>query len=230
MCYDPKYALRVCKEADRKHACVHLYALLNLHEEAVELALQLDVELAKKRADSAGAAEPELRKKLWLRIARHVVEEEHDVERAMRFLQEAGGVLKIEDILPFFPEFVTIDHFKDAICTSLEEYNSHISVLQQQMKEATESAQDIRKQMQQFRHRFGTVRPQEMCAICGFPLLSQTFVLFPCAHTFHTACLHEAMLPRLDKSQRMRFEQLSQADMTPGKTNQIRVRNKRSVL
>ena len=43
--------------------------------------------------------------------ARHVVEEEKDVKRAMEFLHECD-LLKIEDILPFFPDFVTIDHFK----------------------------------------------------------------------------------------------------------------------
>ena len=44
-------------------------------------------------------------------LARHVVEEEKDVKRAMDFLHECE-LLKIEDILPFFPDFVTIDHFK----------------------------------------------------------------------------------------------------------------------
>ena len=29
----------------------------------------------------------------------------------MKFLEECS-LLKIEDILPFFPDFVTIDHFK----------------------------------------------------------------------------------------------------------------------
>ncbi len=43
--------------------------------------------------------------------ARHVVEEEKDIKRAMEFLHECD-LLKIEDILPFFPDFVTIDHFK----------------------------------------------------------------------------------------------------------------------
>jgi hypothetical protein len=33
------------------------------------------------------------------------------VKRAMEFLHECD-LLKIEDILPFFPDFVTIDHFK----------------------------------------------------------------------------------------------------------------------
>ena len=40
--------------------------------------------------------------------------------------QETDGLLKIEDVLPFFPDFVLIDDFKEAICTSLEEYNRQI--------------------------------------------------------------------------------------------------------
>jgi hypothetical protein len=43
--------------------------------------------------------------------AQHVVEKEKDIKRAMDFLHECD-LLKIEDILPFFPDFVTIDHFK----------------------------------------------------------------------------------------------------------------------
>lgn len=39
------------------------------------------------------------------------MEEEKDVKRAMEFLHDCE-LLKIEDILPFFPDFVTIDHFK----------------------------------------------------------------------------------------------------------------------
>lgn len=38
------------------------------------------------------------------------------------------GLLKIEDVLPFFPNFVTIDNFKDAICDSLEQYNKQVQI------------------------------------------------------------------------------------------------------
>jgi len=48
-----------------------------------------------------------------------VVKQNNDIEQAMRFLEECKFI-KIEDILPFFPDFVTIDHFKDAVCSSLE--------------------------------------------------------------------------------------------------------------
>ena len=34
--------------------------------------------------------------------------------------------MKLEDILPFFPDFVMIDNFKDAICDSLERYNRQV--------------------------------------------------------------------------------------------------------
>lgn len=52
-------------------------------------------------------------------LAKHVVSEKNDIQQAMEFLKQCP-LVKIEDILPFFSDFVTIDHFKDAICTSLQ--------------------------------------------------------------------------------------------------------------
>jgi hypothetical protein len=51
-----------------------------------------------------------------------------------------GGLLKIEDILPFFPDFFTIDNFKGAITDSLMRYNRQIEDLKGEMDEATEIA------------------------------------------------------------------------------------------
>lgn len=42
-----------------------------------------------------------------------------DIKQAMEFLHQCD-LIRIEDILPFFSDFVTIDHFKDAICNSLK--------------------------------------------------------------------------------------------------------------
>lgn len=98
---------------------MHLSGLLGLWEQAVDLALNIDVELAKKLADKPPENDVELRKKLWLKIAQHVVSEKNDIETAMKFLQQCD-LIRIEDILPFFSDFVTIDHFKDAICNSLK--------------------------------------------------------------------------------------------------------------
>lgn len=69
MSYDLKYALRLCLEHDHKKAAVHIYATMGLYEEAVDLALKVDVDLAKQNASKPDSDE-ELRKKLWLRIGK----------------------------------------------------------------------------------------------------------------------------------------------------------------
>jgi len=195
VCYDLKYALRLCAEHGLQRACVHIYTTMGLYDEAVDLALQFDTELAKQNADKPDDSE-ELKKKLWLKIARHVVEKEKNIERAMEFLQECP-LLKIEDILPFFPDFVTIDNFKDAICTSLQEYNRHIETLKSDMDEATASAREIRAEINSFRNRYAVVRSQDKCSACGYPLMMRAFYLFPCGHKFHADCLVAEVLPHL---------------------------------
>ena len=59
-------------------------------------------------------------------------------------LREAGGKVRIEDVLPLFPDFVTIDAFKAAICASLEDYNSQIERLKGDMADATRIADALR--------------------------------------------------------------------------------------
>ena len=60
------------------------------------------------------------------------------------FLKETKGLVKIEDILPLFPDFVQIDAFKEAICQSLEDYNHHIDDLKAEMADATRIADALR--------------------------------------------------------------------------------------
>ncbi len=59
-------------------------------------------------------------------------------------MREAGGLLKIEDILPLFPDFVQIDNFKEAICQSLEDYNSQIAGLKSEMDDVTRISDALR--------------------------------------------------------------------------------------
>ncbi|KAJ6667300.1 hypothetical protein lerEdw1_017278 [Lerista edwardsae] len=204
--YDLKYALRLCAEHGHHRACVHVYKVMEMYEEAVDLALQVDVDMAKSCADLPEEDE-ELRKKLWLKIARHVVQEEKDVKKAMACLSSCN-LLKIEDVLPFFPDFVTIDHFKEAICNSLEAYNKHIEELKTEMEEATQSAKRIREDIQEMRNKYGSVEPQEKCAACDFPLLNRPFYLFLCGHMFHYDCLLQAVYPNLPSYKQAKLENL----------------------
>uniref|UniRef100_A0A1B6D9S6 Vacuolar protein sorting-associated protein 18 homolog n=1 Tax=Clastoptera arizonana TaxID=38151 RepID=A0A1B6D9S6_9HEMI len=193
--YDVHYALRLCREKGLKKACVQLSALLGLWEAAVDLALTIDVPLAKQIA-CMPQADDELTKKLWLKIAQHVVSEKNDIKQAMEFLQECD-LIKIEDILPFFSDFVTIDHFKDAICTSLQEYNQHIQDLKEETDEATQSAEVIRNDIVAFRNRFMIIEPSNVCCICDLQLLLRPFYVFPCSHKFHFDCLIAELSPLL---------------------------------
>lgn len=78
--YDLDYALRVSRAHKRVQACVVIYSKMALFESSVNLALEHDdLDLAKICADK-----PEdddlLRKKLWLKIAKHVVGQKNDIK------------------------------------------------------------------------------------------------------------------------------------------------------
>lgn len=106
----------------------------------------------------------------------------------MLFL-EATDLLKVEDVLPFFPDFVVIDDFKAEICTALEQYAARIDELRAEMNEATQSAESIKRDIEALSNRFVTVEPGDKCWRCGLALSLRQFYVFPCQHTFHADCM-----------------------------------------
>ncbi|KAH0877298.1 hypothetical protein HID58_064692 [Brassica napus] len=222
--YDPKYSLRLCLKEKRTRACVHIYSMMSMHEEAVALALQkdtefasttvsvlqIDSELAMAEADKVEDDE-DLRKKLWLMVAKHVVKQEkgakrENIRKAIAFLKETDGLLKIEDILPFFPDFALIDDFKETICSSLEDYNKQIEQLKEEMNDATRGADNIRNDISALTQRYAVIDREEECGVCKRKILTMTgdfrmaqgysssgplapFYVFPCGHSFHAQCL-----------------------------------------
>ncbi|CAG9766632.1 unnamed protein product [Ceutorhynchus assimilis] len=202
--YDVYFALRLCTEQNRTEACVQLFGLLKLWESAVDLALTVDLDLAKKMADMP-ENDTELRKKLWLKIAQHVVNEKNDIQEAMEFLSD---LIKIEDILPFFSDFVTIDHFKDAICDSLKGYNQQIQILKEEMEEATNSAKQVRDEIHNFRNCYTYINGSDKCEICQVTLMVRPFYFFPCHHKFHSDCLLAELEPSLGLVKRSRLADL----------------------
>ncbi|KAI3701302.1 hypothetical protein L2E82_45956 [Cichorium intybus] len=225
--YDPKYALRLCLKEKRMRACVHIYSMMFMHEEAVALALQVDPELAMAEADKVEDDE-DLRKKLWLMVAKHVVEQEkgtkrENIRKAIAFLKETDGLLKIEDILPFFPDFALIDDFKEAICTSLEDYNQQIEKLKEEMNDATHGADNIRNDISALAQRYAVVDRDEECGVvCRRVILSTgadyrisrgyttmgpmaPFYVFPCGHAFHAQCLVAHVTKCTDQNQAERI-------------------------
>jgi hypothetical protein len=81
--YDLDYALRLCKQQGRIQPCVHIYSKMGLYESSVDLALEKgDLELAKINADRPDDNDS-LRRKLWLKIAKYVVQERKDIRRCV---------------------------------------------------------------------------------------------------------------------------------------------------
>jgi hypothetical protein len=130
------------------------------------------------------------KKKLWLKIAKHVVTVNNNFQEAIKFLK-ITDIIKLEDVLPFFPDFVEIDNFKDEVIKSLKEYKDEIDSLQSQMQEATQNANFIREDIKELKHRYGYINKNANCTSdnCKKSVIQTEFYIFPCQHMFHTNCL-----------------------------------------
>ncbi|CAK7564100.1 MAG: tethering complex subunit [Sporothrix epigloea] len=193
--FDPDFALRLCIQHKRVLSCVHIYTSMGQYVQAVDLALSHDaVELASVVADRPMGNIP-LRKKLWLAIARKVISRQSHggIKMAIDFLKRCE-LLKIEDLIPFFPDFVVIDDFKEEICTALENYSREIDGLKKEMDDSSQTAANIKVDIAALDRRYAIVEPGEKCYACGLPLLSRQFFVFPCQHAFHSDCLGRGVL------------------------------------
>jgi len=170
------------------------------------MALSANIELAKETVKKS-QMDDDMRKKLWLKIARHVVEKDKDIDKVNDLLK-ACNLLKIEDILPFFSDFVTIGQFKEAICSSLSEYSRHIEALKEEMKDTTESAEQIRKETETLKTQSITIRNIDKCCICKYSILSRAFYAFPCRHLFHSNCVLLAIQDYLSHQQIKRLRDI----------------------
>jgi hypothetical protein len=188
-CYDADFALRLCIQHSRVQSCVHIYTSMGQFPRAVDLALKHnEVDLASQVADQA-TTDRALKKRLWLKIAKQVIANSSgNIKTAIDFLNRCD-LLKIEDLIPFFPDFVIIDDFKDEICQALEEYSRSIDALKREMDDAALTASNIKAEIKGLDQRYAIVEPGERCWICRLPLLVKQFFVFPCQHAFHSECL-----------------------------------------
>lgn len=181
---DLQLCLRLCTELKLVKTCVMLYSYMGLYDEAVHLALTFDMELAKSIAKKVDPEDHQ--KRLWLSIAENVLSKDADIQVATSLLRECR-LLKIEDILPFFPDYTTIDFFKDAIRQSLQEYRNQIMSLRDGTYDNI--ADEIRGEIKAFRSRYSIIKVGQRCEICSHSIMSRTFYVFPCGHLFHNDCI-----------------------------------------
>jgi len=202
-----------------KKKVVFLYKILNMYEEAVETALQVSVELAKECIQTAPPND-ERTKKLWLKIAGYVVTQKDGLKEVVKIIDDCpNDLLKIEDVLPLFPDFDTIDKFKEPIVKSLEHYNDRLNDLRTEMNDASKSIDEIRDDLAKYRRRcVATIDSNEQCSLCKQILMSQsTFYIFACGHYFHGDCLF-SYVGRLMK--RKDEKNIDEKNRKPGQENE----------
>lgn len=206
--YDIDYAHKICAEKGLKKASVILYEIEEDFENAVKVALEVDMSIAKKIANRP-TINNDLRRQLWLKIAQKVVEE-GDILAQVSELISQSGLLRIEDILPFCPDFVIIDCFKDAVCSSLSDYLNQLDELKAETEEVLDNSQHIAQQIFSLKGGYISVKEEDKCAICGNFILNQPSQAFLCRHMYHSDCLYNevqnyvgpTVLERLRKLQR----------------------------
>lgn len=207
--YDADFALRLCSQHSRVQSCVHIYSAMGQYMSAVQLALSHnDIDLAALVADRP-ETNPKLRKKLWLLVAEKKIQSSPSIKSAIAFLKRCE-LLRIEDLIPFFPDFVVIDDFKEEICDALESYSRHIDSLRAEMDASAATAAQITDEISDLDSRFAIVEPGEKCWICDLPVLWRQFFVFPCQHSFHSDCLGRKVLESAGPGRKRRIRELQE--------------------
>lgn len=213
--FDRDFALRLCIQHKRVLSCVHIYTNMGQYLQAVDLALSHDeIDLASLIADRP-MNNPQLRKRLWLAVAKKVISQSNGIKTAIDFLKKCNDLLRIEDLIPFFPDFVVIDDFKEEICAALEDYSRNIDGLKREMDESSRTAANIKLDISGLDHRYAIVEPGERCYACSLPLLARQFFVFPCQHAFHSDCLGRKVLEQAGVGKGKRIREC-QAQITRG--------------
>jgi len=141
------------------------------------------------------------------------------VKMALEILHESE-ILRIEDIMEYFSDFVQIDEFKEEICSSLEFYNESIEQLKSEMNEYTKTAETLREEINEQDMKFDIVTADQRCDLCGRRVLGtklendaalsnnswKALYVFPCTHSFHADCLLDEVSRHLKDDQRAHID------------------------
>ena len=136
-----------------------------------KLALRYDeIELAAAVLETPSINDT-LRKTLWLKIVRKLVQQDKGVEPASKFLGRSEP-LCIRDPSPFFRDLVTIDDCKDEICATLENYPRQVDGLRKEMDRIASTARRIKDDTKAIDQRYAILEPGGKCRECRLTLFS----------------------------------------------------------
>eukprot|EP01138_Halocafeteria_seosinensis_P015643 gb/GECG01015964.1/.p1 GENE.gb/GECG01015964.1/~~gb/GECG01015964.1/.p1 ORF type:complete len:1144 (+),score=132.33 gb/GECG01015964.1/:1-3432(+) len=188
---DFKYALLVCSNYEMTKACVRIYNIMGMHEQAVREALKLSAGDAQKEAQVVDPnQQPALAKHLRMLIATHLVGQ-RKIQEAIQFTESCRPTISIEDILPYLPDDTVIDHFKENIIDALKRCGNKIETLRNKMKSSSQSAKVIQDDIYALSYRYGVVHGNQICPLSGKRVVEGPFYMFPSGNTYREEALCE---------------------------------------
>ncbi|KAB8576182.1 hypothetical protein FH972_025710 [Carpinus fangiana] len=136
-------------------------------------------------------------------------EDAASISTALTLIRRAPpGVLKIEDVLPLFPDFVRVDAFKDEVCVALASYSAHIDSLKAEMDASAASSARIADETAKLGRRWVLLEPGESCGVCGLALLERRFWVWGCGHGAHGDCAARQVVKHGSKSVALRVREI----------------------
>ncbi|GMH87964.1 hypothetical protein TL16_g11020 [Triparma laevis f. inornata] len=227
-----KFTLNVILKTQRHHrSAVKVYMAMGKREAAVELALNVDPTLARELAENSIGPE---QKKLWLMIAKDAAKEHTSnhtqtsnntntnavskdaVAKVIAVLKESG-VLSIEDVLPFLPDFVQIDTFKEEIVAALSVYSEKIQRYKDEVNECDMTCDSLREEIEEVQSAPIQCPRNAKCALSGKPLLrdgkslcdeGDNFYVFPSGFIVQKKALRTTVFLTLSQIQQERVVEI----------------------
>lgn len=207
LCFDTDYALTVLKLNNCIDALIFLYGMLNMHSEAISVALEYGkFTLAKDNAQKLENIDEPLARRVWLKIAIFMVKHS-DIQSALEIMHESR-LVKMEDLLPYFDDQVSISNFNNELCTALNGYKESIEELKEDLSHSTNSRELVRLDIFTAKHAYIEVEVLQLCEICGKFAVLKNFYLYPCVHAYHKDCLIDILVPVLELRDYIRAKEI----------------------
>jgi len=231
--FTKEYAFRVAIEGRKWKACVLLYRLMELYEEAVDLALDSKVNNVKLAEETVlqYVEDPELKKKLAIKIVKYYTRQ-GNYKKALDQIGDFSDVLMLDDVLKYFPSKVMLDDLVKDIDSILDTYSFQNNRVEAQMRDATNDAELIRNDLSSM-NIFKDIDYDDVCERCRSRVLlpnhndpperkNYFFYVFPSGQKFHLNCLFRIFRHQLEHRITAIDEQASEAGMKEAIFNNLR--------
>lgn len=248
--FDFDFIIRLCLKYNRIRSLIFLYSISEKYREAVKLAIDNDLIKDAVSVIDKAVVDNKERKDLWLQVSKKMISkvisnkdfviqnkealfkevlrlntaksDSDGIYIVLQYLMRKCELLKINDILPLFPDFIIIDNFKDALVEALEKLSNDLNSLSIAMDDTIKEAEKIHTSITGFQStNFQVIKPYQSCELCHTILTIRRFIVFPCNHAFHQDCLVKKILSSNDYKTKNAIHELQQKIKHSNKNHEV---------